>query len=110
MSNFVRRFWTPVMLANKSPESDCAPVRSKRCGEDLVAFRDTNGVIGLIDEFCPHRRASLFFVQKVRSGGALLPCDTFFTNDPAVCNDITLESPVAAYPHSLPGKREGEAA
>jgi len=37
-------------------------------GEDLVAFRDSDGRIGLIDEFCPHRRVSLFFGRNEECG------------------------------------------
>ena len=68
MGNFVRRFWTPILLASELPEPDCAPVRSRIFGEDLVAFRNTEGVIGLIDQFCPHRRASLFFGRNEECG------------------------------------------
>ena len=61
MGDLVRRFWTPVLLSKELPEPDCPPMRVRIFGEDLVAFRDTNGEVGLLDNFCPHRRASLFF-------------------------------------------------
>src|SRR6476620_9427079 len=60
MGNYFRRYWLPAMLASELPVPDCPPVRIRLLGEDLVAFRDTNGRIGLLDEFCLHRRASLF--------------------------------------------------
>ena len=44
-----------------SPAPDCAPIRVRLLGEDLVAFRDTSGAVGLVDAYCPHRRAPLFF-------------------------------------------------
>ena len=68
MGNFVRRFWTPILLASELPEPDCAPMRSRIFGEDLVAFRNSDGVIGLVDQFCPHRRASLFFGRNEERG------------------------------------------
>ena len=68
MGNFVRRFWTPILLASELPEPDCAPMRSRIFCEDLVAFRNSDGVIGLVDQFCPHRRASLFFGRNEERG------------------------------------------
>jgi phenylpropionate dioxygenase-like ring-hydroxylating dioxygenase large terminal subunit len=58
----------PALLAWELPEADCPPVRVKLLGEDLVAFRDTLGRIGLIDEYCPHRRVSLFFGRNEECG------------------------------------------
>ena len=53
--DYFRRFWLPALLASEVPTPDCPPVRLRMLGEDLVAFRDTEGHVGLIDEFCPHR-------------------------------------------------------
>ena len=33
-----------------------------------MAFRDTEGRVGLIDEFCAHRRASLFLGRNEEAG------------------------------------------
>ena len=68
MGELVRRFWTPVLLSKELPEPDCPPMRARIFGEDLVAFRDTNGAVGLLDNYCPHRRASLFFGRNEESG------------------------------------------
>jgi len=68
MGNTMRRYWMPALLAWELPEADCPPVRVKLLGEDLVAFRDTLGRIGLIDEYCPHRRVSLFFGRNEECG------------------------------------------
>ena len=68
MGDLFRRFWQPVLLANELPEPDCPPVRIKALSEQLVAFRDTNGDVGVIDNFCPHRRASLFFGRNEECG------------------------------------------
>jgi phthalate 4,5-dioxygenase oxygenase subunit len=65
---YFRRYWLPAMLASEVPAPDCPPVRVKLMGEDLVAFRDTHGRVGLIDEFCPHRRASLFWGRNEECG------------------------------------------
>jgi len=68
MGETMRRYWLPVLLAWELPGPDCPPVRVKLLGEELVAFRDTNDRIGLIDEYCPHRRASLYFGRNEECG------------------------------------------
>lgn len=61
MGELLRRYWTPALLSSELRESDGPPVRVRLLGEDLVAFRDSNGAVGLIGEHCPHRGASLYF-------------------------------------------------
>ena len=61
MGNLMRRYWIPALFSEQTPELDCPPVRVKLLHENLVAFRDTEGPLGLIEEHCPHRTASLFF-------------------------------------------------
>src|SRR6266566_8048733 len=68
MGNAMRRYWIPACLASEIGEPDSPPVRVRLLGEDLVAFRDSDGRIGLIDEFCPHRRVSLFFGRNEECG------------------------------------------
>jgi nitrite reductase/ring-hydroxylating ferredoxin subunit len=68
MGDLFRRFWTPVMLADEIPEPDGPPVRVNVLGEKFVAFRDTNGRIGLLDAYCPHRRANLFWGRNEECG------------------------------------------
>ena len=66
--NYFRRYWLPALLAEELPAPDCPPVRLRIMGEDLLAFRDTRGSVGIIDEFCPHRRASLFWGRNEECG------------------------------------------
>jgi phenylpropionate dioxygenase-like ring-hydroxylating dioxygenase large terminal subunit len=63
-----RRYWVPALLAEELPENDCPPIRVKILSERLIAFRTTTGEYGLIDEFCAHRGASLWF-GRVEEGG-----------------------------------------
>ena len=51
MGNLFRRFWMPVALSRELPKPDCAPVRIRILSEDLIAFRDTDGQVGLLDAF-----------------------------------------------------------
>ena len=61
MGEVFRRYWLPALPSRDLPETGCAPVRVRLLGEDLVAFRDGEGRVGLIAEKCAHRRASLFY-------------------------------------------------
>jgi phthalate 4,5-dioxygenase oxygenase subunit len=66
--NYFRRFWLPALLPSELPTPDCPPVRVRLLGEGLIAFRDTNGKVGLVEEACPHRRASLFWGRNEECG------------------------------------------
>src|SRR5437016_2212767 len=68
MGEVMRRYWLPALLSWELPEPDCAPVRVKLLGEDLVAFRDSGGRVGMIDEVCPHRCTSLFLGRNEEYG------------------------------------------
>lgn len=68
MGELMRRYWVPAVLSPELPEPDCPPIRVKLLGEKLVAFRDTGGRVGLIEEFCAHRRASLFLGRNEEGG------------------------------------------
>ena len=68
MGQLMRRHWTPVMMSEEVPEPDGKPVRVRVLGEDLVAYRDTTGRVGLVDEMCPHRRASLVYGRNEDCG------------------------------------------
>ena len=68
MGSAMRRYWIPALLSSELPEPDCPPARLQLLGESLVAFRDSEGRIGLLDEFCPHRRVSLWLGRNEESG------------------------------------------
>ncbi|HEY8579067.1 MAG TPA: Rieske 2Fe-2S domain-containing protein [Beijerinckiaceae bacterium] len=65
---FLRRYWHAILLSDELPEADGAPLRVRVLGEHLLAFRDTDGVVGMIDAYCPHRRAPLFFGRNEACG------------------------------------------
>jgi phenylpropionate dioxygenase-like ring-hydroxylating dioxygenase large terminal subunit len=68
VGDLFRRYWLPALNAWELPEPDCPPVRVRLLGEPLVAFRDTQGRIGLLDEFCAHRGVSLWFGRNEECG------------------------------------------
>jgi nitrite reductase/ring-hydroxylating ferredoxin subunit len=61
MGQYFRRFWQPVALSRELPHNDGDPIHVNIMGQKLVAFRDTDGVVGLLDARCPHRGADLYF-------------------------------------------------
>jgi len=63
-----RSYWIPALLADELAENECPPVRVKLLSERLLAFRDTQGRYGLIDEFCAHRGVSLWFGRNEENG------------------------------------------
>ena len=68
MGDFFRCYWIPALLAEELPENDCPPVRVKLLSERMIAFRDSEGRYGLIDEFCAHRGVSLWFGRNEHGG------------------------------------------
>ena len=68
MGDLLRRYWVPVLLAEEVAEPDGPPVRVRIMGEDLIAFRDSAGVVGLVGDKCPHRGAPMFFGRNEECG------------------------------------------
>ena len=68
VGELIRQYWLPALMSVELPDQDSDPVRVRLLCEDLIAFRDTDGNVGLIDNYCPHRRASLFFGRNEECG------------------------------------------
>src|SRR5713226_4562506 len=68
MGDVFRRYWIPALLSEEIPEPGCPPARVRLLGEDLVAFRDGEGRVGLVDDRCAHRQAPLFFGRNEGDG------------------------------------------
>ncbi|KRC77858.1 Phthalate 4,5-dioxygenase oxygenase subunit [compost metagenome] len=68
MGQLMRKFWVPVCLSEEVSEPDGDPVHARILGEDLVVFRDTEGRVGVMDEYCPHRRVSLVYGRNEDCG------------------------------------------
>jgi len=68
MGGIMRRHWLPLCLSEEIAERDGAPVRARLLGEDLVAFRASDGRLGVLGEYCLHRRASLAFGRNEACG------------------------------------------
>ena len=106
MGKLIRQYWIPVLQSTDLPEPDGAPLRVRLLCENLVAFRNSDGNIGLIDQACPHRCASLFFGRNEENGLRCLYHGWKFGID-GKCVDVPNEPPgsqfneqvrVTAYP------------
>lgn len=68
MGQLMRQYWIPALLSPELPQADCPPVRVRLLGENLIAFRDTQGRVGMLADHCSHRGASLFFGRNEENG------------------------------------------
>ncbi len=68
MGQLMRRHWVPAALSEQLVGPDCDTIRLRLFGEDLVAFRDSDGRLGVLGEYCLHRKASLFFGRNEECG------------------------------------------
>ena len=84
--------WIPVLQSTDLPEADGAPLRVRLLCENLVAFRNSDGRVGLIDHVCAHRCASLFFGRNEENGLRCLYHGWKFDID-GRCVDVPNEPP-----------------
>jgi phthalate 4,5-dioxygenase oxygenase subunit len=68
MGDLMRQYWIPALTSFELPAADGPPMRVRLLGEDLVAFRDSTGSVGLLGANCAHRGASLFFGRNEECG------------------------------------------
>jgi phenylpropionate dioxygenase-like ring-hydroxylating dioxygenase large terminal subunit len=68
MGMLMRQYWLPAIRSDELAEADGAPLRVRLLGEELIGFRTSNGDVGLIQNNCPHRGASLFFGRNEEAG------------------------------------------
>ncbi len=89
MGMYFREFWLPFLFSNEL-EVDGPPERIRLLGEDLIAFRNSEGKVGLIGEHCPHRYASLFYGRNEEGGMACVYHGWKFSPD-GTCLDMPSE-------------------
>ena len=100
MGEALRRYWMPALLSEELPEPDCPPVRVGLLSEKLVAFRDTEGKVGLVAENCPHRGASLFFGRNEECGLRCVYHGWKFDTS-GTCVDMPNEPPESNFKHKI---------
>ncbi len=100
MGALMRQYWVPALVATELPEPDCTPVRLKLLGEELIAFRDSEGRVGLLGQHCPHRGASLFFGRNEESGLRCVYHGWKF-DVTGQCVDMPSEPPESTFKHRI---------
>src|ERR1041384_4739802 len=100
MGNLLRRYWMPALLSSEVPQADSDPVRVRLMGEDLIAFRDTAGRVGLMAHNCPHRGASLFFGRNEEGGLRCVYHGWKFSAD-GTCLDMPNEPAESDFKHNV---------
>ena len=68
MGALLRQYWHPVLMSTEIRQPDSRPMRVRILGENLIAFRDSSGRVGLLANNCSHRGASLFFGRNEENG------------------------------------------
>jgi phenylpropionate dioxygenase-like ring-hydroxylating dioxygenase large terminal subunit len=68
MGDLFRQYWLPAIRSDELPAPDCPPLRVRLLGENLIGYRTTSGAVGLIQNACPHRGASMFFGRNEEEG------------------------------------------
>ncbi|HEY7066590.1 MAG TPA: Rieske 2Fe-2S domain-containing protein [Chloroflexota bacterium] len=106
MGDLMRRYWLPALLSEELPAPDGPPVPVRLLGEELVAFRDSEGRVGLLDEHCAHRGTSLLYGRNEECGlrciyhGWKYDVNGHVTDTPAEPGDSTFKARLrtTAYP------------
>src|SRR5262245_33180661 len=68
MGDLFRQYWLPAIRSDELPSPDCPPLRVMLLGEPLIGFRTTSGAVGLMQNSCPHRGASMFVGRNEEEG------------------------------------------
>lgn len=87
MGELFRRFWLPALLSDEIEAPDSPPVRLRILCEDLLAFRDSDGKVGIVDPYCSHRGAPLFFGRN-EDRGIRCPYHGWKFNAQGACVDV----------------------
>jgi phthalate 4,5-dioxygenase len=97
---YFRRFWMPALLSEEIPVPDCPPVRVRLMGERLIAFRDSNGTVALVDRYCMHRQMDLFYGRNEQCGIRCVYHGWKFEAS-GHCVDMPAEPPESSYKHRI---------
>src|SRR6202035_5523681 len=93
-------YWMPALMSSELPVNDSDPVRVMLLGEQLVAFRDTHGSVGLLRHACPHRRAPLF-LGRVEEDGLRCVFHGWKFDVTGACVDMPNEPPESDFKHKI---------
>ncbi|MFB9127535.1 3-chlorobenzoate-3,4-dioxygenase [Paraburkholderia dipogonis] len=91
MGALFRSVWLPAILSSQLPAPKCAPVRLKLLGEELVAFRNGAGEVGIVQANCAHRLAPLFY-GRVEDKGIRCSYHGWLYNEEGQCLQMQNEA------------------
>src|SRR5829696_3485990 len=100
MGDLFRQYWLPAIRSDELPSPDCPPLRVMLLGEPLIGFRTTSGAVGLMQNSCPHRGASLFFGRNEEEGLRCVYHGWKFDTSGA-CVDMPNEPPESNFKHKV---------
>jgi len=100
MGELLRRFWHPALLSSELPEPDGPPRKLRLLGENLLAFRDTKGRVGIVEPHCPHRGANLYYGRNEDCGLRCVYHGWKFDVDGA-CVDLPTSPPESNYKDTI---------
>ena len=100
MGDLLRRFWMPALLSEELPERDGPPKKIRLLGEDLLAFRASDGRVGIVEPHCPHRGANLYYGRNEECGLRCAFHGWKFDVD-GNCVDLPTSPPESEYRHSI---------
>ncbi len=92
MGELMRQYWIPALPSEEFQGPDCLPKRMRLLGENLVMFRDSSGRMGALEEYCPHRGASLYFGRN-EEGGLRCMYHGWKFDITGACMDVPTEQP-----------------
>ncbi len=95
MGRLMRLYWLPF-LPSADVVADGQPQRVRLLGEDLVAFRDDQGKVGLVDYACPHRGAPMVFARNEDQGLRCVYHGWKFAADGS-CTEMPAEPPSSPF-------------
>ena len=99
MGELMRQYWIPAFVSTEL-EADGFPRRIRLLGEDLIAFRDSFGRVGVIDENCPHRGSSMVFARN-EEGGARCVYHGWKFDTTGACVDMPSEGADSDFKHKV---------
>jgi len=100
MGDYLRRFWIPAFQSEQLEGADGDPIELRLLGQDLMAFRDTDGAIGVLDALCPHRQAPLYFGRNEERGIRCIYHGWKFDIS-GRCTDMPSEPPESDFKHKV---------
>ena len=100
MGDYLRRYWIPALMSSQLSSPDCDPLELRLLGQDFVAFRDSDGRVGVLDALCPHRQTPLYYGRNEESGLRCIYHGWKFDMTGA-CVDMPAEPPDSDFKHKV---------